>query len=156
MNTFKHAVTVIALCAAGMVSTQAYAVEAAARTAQTSQKLSTFSQDDINGMFETKGKPMQLAALSKKEMKDTEGAFVNFAVGAGLGAGGYLLDKWWSGDDITWQGLAFNTAVGAVTGGVGGRLASAAGGGIVGAVAWEPPMAAIDYSAGLYTDWREW
>ena len=55
----------------------------------TPQTSGAFSQDDINGMFETTGKPMQLAALSKKEMKDTEGAIWPYVAGAALGAVSY-------------------------------------------------------------------
>lgn len=76
MNTFKHAATIVALSAAGLLSTQAYAAEAGIKAASNPQKLSAFSQDDINGMFETSGKPMKLAALSQKEMKETEGAWL--------------------------------------------------------------------------------
>ena len=77
MSTIKRMVLVLA--AVGMVSTQAYAGESAVSTAPLSPQLSTFSQDDINSMFEASGKPMQLAVLSTQEMKDTSGAAIWFA-----------------------------------------------------------------------------
>lgn len=87
MNTFKHAATIVALSAAGLLSTQAYAAEAGIKAASNPQKLSAFSQDDINGMFETSGKPMKLAALSQKEMKETEGAWLWLAAPIAIGLG---------------------------------------------------------------------
>ena len=89
MNTFKRTATIIALSAAGMFSTQAFAAEAGVKVSMTPQTPGAFSQNDINGMFETTGKPMQLAALSKKEMKETEGAIWPYVVGAALGAVSY-------------------------------------------------------------------
>ena len=97
MNTIKHMALVLATV--GMVSTQAYAGESAVSTAPLSPQLSTFSQDDINSMFEASGKPMQLAALSKQEMKDTEGAWgpVGAIIGGLGGLGGDTLNAVISG-----------------------------------------------------------
>jgi len=92
----KH--TVLALAAAGMLTTQAYASEMQVEAAQTYasaalveslqavQPLAAFSQTDINAMFEQTDKPMQLAVLSPQEMKETEGAVIWFAPVAWAGA----------------------------------------------------------------------
>ena len=77
MKTFKQAAVVIATV--GMVSMQAHAGETAVKSATSIQPMAAFSQNDINGLFDQADKPIQLAALSKQEMKDTEGAFAWFA-----------------------------------------------------------------------------
>lgn len=92
----KH--VVVALAVAGMLSTQAYASEAQVEAAiQPAQAVAAFTDADLQALFEASDKPMQLAALSQKEMKETEGAWwpVVYRVGGGLagmyGSGyGYL------------------------------------------------------------------
>ena len=42
---------------------------------------------DVVSMFETSGKPMKLAALSQKEMKETEGAWLWLAAPIAIGLG---------------------------------------------------------------------
>jgi hypothetical protein len=74
MKQFKHAALVLAM--AGVLSAQANASEARVQNLHTAQPLAAFSQTDINAMFEQTGQPMQLAALSQQEMKDTEGAWI--------------------------------------------------------------------------------
>ena len=81
MSTIKRMALVLATV--GMVSTQAYAGESAVKTTPLSPQLSAFSQDDIN-------KPMQLAALSTQEMKETEGAFVPAVIGAYYAVAPYI------------------------------------------------------------------
>lgn len=88
MSTIKRMALVLATV--GMVSTQAYAGESAVKTTPLSPQLSAFSQDDINSMFEVSGKPMQLAALSTQEMKETEGAFVPAVIGAYYAVAPYI------------------------------------------------------------------
>jgi|SRR5580765_3339002 len=73
MNKFKH--TALTLVATGLLSVQAHASEA---HLQAIQPVAAFTQTDINTMFEQADKPMQLAALSAQEMRETEGAFLNF------------------------------------------------------------------------------
>lgn len=68
----KHAA--VALAAAGVLSTQAYASEAQINVA--AQPVAAFSENDMQTLFETSGRPMQLAALSQQEMKETEGAWL--------------------------------------------------------------------------------
>lgn len=72
MSKFKHAA--LALVAASLMAVQAQATEVQAQSPQ-AMPVATFSQADINTMFEQAGKPMQLVALSGQEMKDTEGAW---------------------------------------------------------------------------------
>ena len=88
MSTIKRMALVLATV--GMVSTQVYAGESAVKTTPLSPQLSAFSQDDINSMFEVSGKPMQLAALSTQEMKETEGAFVPAVIGAYYAVAPYI------------------------------------------------------------------
>ena len=112
MNTIKRMALVLATV--GMVSTQAYAGESAVKMTPLSPQLSAFSQDDINSMFEASGKPMQLAALSTQEMKDTEGAWgpVGAIIGGLGGLGGYTLNamisgsRWSPGAALTSTALA--------------------------------------------------
>ncbi|MCM2480253.1 hypothetical protein [Serpentinimonas maccroryi] len=47
-----------------------------------SAALAAFSQADIATLFEPSAAPLQLAALSEQEMKETEGAVVPFLIGA--------------------------------------------------------------------------
>lgn len=86
----------IALIAAGALSANAYANEAAVGQINAQPQVA-FSEADMNALFEQDVQPMQLAALSGLEMKETEGAWwpVVYRVGGGLagmyGAGyGYL------------------------------------------------------------------
>jgi hypothetical protein len=72
MSKFKHAA--LALVAASLMAVQAQATEVQAQSPQ-AVPVATFSQADINTMFEQAGKPMQLAALSGQEMKETEGSW---------------------------------------------------------------------------------
>ncbi|MCW5237240.1 hypothetical protein [Verminephrobacter eiseniae] len=68
MRKLKH--TALALAMAGLLSAQANATQL--ENLQT-LPVAAFSQTDINAMFEQADKPMQLAALSRQEMKETEG-----------------------------------------------------------------------------------
>ena len=120
MNTIKRMALVLATV--GMVSTQAYAGESAVKMTPLSPQLSAFSQDDINSMFEASGKPMQLAALSTQEMKDTEGAWgpVGAIIGGLGGLGGYTLNAMISGSRWSPGAALTSTALGAAAGAVAG------------------------------------
>lgn len=74
MKPFKQAA--LALAMVGMLSAQAHASEAQVLGLQAAQPIAAFSQTDINALFVHSGQPMQLAALSQQEMKETEGAWV--------------------------------------------------------------------------------
>jgi len=84
----KH--TVVALAAAGLLSVQAHAgempVEAAIQPAQTA---AAFTDADLQALFEASDKPMQLAALSGQEMRETEGAWLPI-VGFGIAMFGHF------------------------------------------------------------------
>lgn len=84
----KH--TMLALAAAGLLSTQAYASEAPIEALQPAQA-AAFSEADLNALFDNAGKPMQLAALSGQEMRETEGALWMNVLGglAGMYGSGY-------------------------------------------------------------------
>ena len=144
MSKLKHAT--LALATAGLLSTQAHAGEANVDNLQ-AIPVAAFNQTDLNAMFEQAGQPMQLAALSGQEMKETEGALVNFAVGGAIGLGTYVAIAYVSDGPLTWQGALFSIGVGAVTGGAGGALIKASGGGLAANVAWRPGMAAVSFGA---------
>jgi len=121
----KH--TVLALAAAGLLSTQAHAsemqVEAATQPAQT---VAAFTDADLQALFEASDQPMQLAALSPQEMRETEGAYwLNVAggfVGGLAGAYSYMTSAALSHQgphphNIGW-GLTRAIAAGAVTGAI--------------------------------------
>ena len=90
-------------------------------------------------IFEADAEPMQLAALSPQEMKETEGAIWYNAASGGWGAlsggVGYATSTWASGSQWSWPafggsvaggavgGIFFNPALGATVGaGVGGAI----------------------------------
>jgi hypothetical protein len=77
----------LALAAAGLLSTQAYASEAQIEAAiQPAQPDAAFTDADLSALFgQNARKPIQSAALSPQEMKETEGAAFN-PWGAGAGA----------------------------------------------------------------------
>lgn len=69
---------------------------------------------DVGLIFETDAKPMQLAALSPQEMKETEGAFIwNGVIGGGIGLGTYAYNNW---GNMTWGGALGSTALGVASG----------------------------------------
>lgn len=111
-------------------------------------QLPQFTAADTLMLFEQDAKPMQLAALSQQEMKETEGAWINFAVGAAGGLGFYAWHHRNNFSNMTWSGAAFSAGTGALTGGVGGILIRASGGGLAGNIAWRPNMMAINFGVG--------
>jgi len=120
----KH--TVVALAAAGLLSTQAHASEMQVEAAtQPAQAVAAFTDADIGALFEASDKPMQLAALSEQEMKETEGAFffVPMAIGAGFNALSYYYSVPSSQRSLTGWGIAVGSgALGGGIGGVGARF----------------------------------
>jgi hypothetical protein len=80
----KH--TFVALAAAGLLSTQAYAGEAQIEAAiPPAQPAAAFTEIDMQALFGQDAEPMQLAALSPQEMRETEGAWWLNAAGAFVG-----------------------------------------------------------------------
>ncbi len=135
----KHAV--LALASVGMLSAQAYATEAQVEAA--TQPVAAFTEADMAALFDNAHQPMQLAALSDQEMKETEGAYwLNVAggfVGGLSGAYGYMTSAVYnrnaSPSSVAW-GLARSIGVGAAwgafrptqsIGGALGRLSFSAG-----------------------------
>lgn len=51
--------------------------------------MTTFTEADASDLFEQTGKPMEVASLSSKEMKETEGAYLANVAGAAIGLAGY-------------------------------------------------------------------
>jgi len=120
MRKLKH--TALALAMAGLLSAQANATQL--ENLQT-LPVAAFSQTDINAMFEQTDKPMQLAALSRQEMKETEGAWFQFAIGgAGYALGVYRGNYSWN----TGRFLG-NVGTGALIGGTFGAAGAIASGG---------------------------
>lgn len=76
---------VLALVATGLISTHAYAAEERIEGAGKMAPQATFSDADLQTMFESSASPMQVAALSQREMQDTAGAAIWFAPAAWAG-----------------------------------------------------------------------
>lgn len=110
MTKLKHAA--LALAAASALSTQVHAGELSEQRATDAYPVAAFTPTDINRLFENTDKPIQLVALSTKEMAETEGAFnVYGAALGGFGGGfGYTLSNYMSGSPWSWYG--FGTSVG--------------------------------------------
>ena len=138
MKTFKQAAVVIATV--GMMSMQAHAGESAAKSTPAVQRITAFSQNDINGLFDQADQPMQLATLSQQEMKETEGAWVHWAAGAALG--GAMNTAAYIGSNRNWT---YGGAAWAAAGGLIGGLP-------VGSAAGRAGLAAL----GMYTASQPW
>ena len=95
------------------------AVPAFANDAPVATPLPQFTAADAQMLFEQDAKPMQLAVLSQQEMKETEGAWLNFAIGGAIGLGSYAYNNW---GNMTWGGALGSTALG-VVGGYGAGVA---------------------------------
>jgi hypothetical protein len=135
MSKFKHAA--LALGAASLMAVQAHATEVQAQSPQ-AVPVATFSQADINTMFDQAGQSMQLVALSGQEMKETEGAWARFVVG-GFAGGLYNGISYYNTPNRTFGGWTTAIGSGVVGGAVGGiRWWSAPiwGGGIAAAGGW--------------------
>lgn len=121
MRKYKHAL--LALAAANLMAVKVHATEVQAQDPQ-AMSVVTFSQADIHSMFDQAGKPMQLAALSGQEMKDTEGAFGWWgAAFGGLGGfSGFFLNNRISGHDWSWANAGVATFRGALSGATAGPV----------------------------------
>jgi hypothetical protein len=157
MNKFKHAA--LALAAASLMTVQAHATEVQAQSPQ-AVPVATFSQADIHTMFDQAEKPMQLAALSGQEMKDTEGAWLQFGIGGLLGGAGYGWGVYRG--SYSWNTSSFlgNVGTGALIGGTFGAAGAIASGGArfipsltnAGANIWRFNSAATNF--GVNNIWR--
>ena len=114
------------------------AVPAFANDASVATPLPQFTAADTQMLFEQDAKPMQLAALSQQEMKETEGAF-GFG-GAAIGFGFYgaqNLYNSWNGvnrstlsnfaNNWSWRNAGLSAAGGFVSGGYSNVMLRAAG-----------------------------
>lgn len=122
--------------------------------------MAALEKSDIDFAFEKTAQPVRVAALSEKEMKETEGAFINFFIGAGAGAAGgigaYLVTNWFGNQPFTQKGLLYAATTGALTGAVGAPLIAASGGGLLANVAWRPSIIASNVSFNQYSNYRGW
>lgn len=76
--------------------------------------LPQFTAADTQMLFEQDAMPMQLAALSPQEMRETEGSFIwNGVIGGAIGLGTYAYNNW---GNMTWGGALGSTALGVVSG----------------------------------------
>ncbi len=139
------------------ILTASLTVPALAGNAPTVEPMPEFSAADMQMLFEQDAMPIQLAVLSRQEMTETEGALlVGFVVGGGVSFVVYAVGNSYFAQPITWQGslLAFGT--GALTGGVGGALIRASGGGIAGNIAWRPNMFGANFGFSQYSNYKGW
>lgn len=129
MSKLKHAALV--LVAASLMTAQAQASEPPATQVQ-AQSVAAFSDAEIAAMFESSGPSKQLVALSQQEMKETEGAFMNFGTAAFGGIVGGAGFAWGVHRGIhTWNTSRFlgNVGTGALIGGTFGAAGAFASGG---------------------------
>ncbi|MDO5056921.1 MAG: hypothetical protein Q4E06_06255 [Lautropia sp.] len=73
---------VLVLATTGLISSQSLAAEVDVKAPASPQTQAAFTEADASTLFEASGKPMQVAALSSVEMKETEGAAFPFELPA--------------------------------------------------------------------------
>ena len=142
------------LISTALISTAMIATSTMAQ--QPLQASTTLNTVELNTIFDaSQFENIQATELSNKAMKDTQGAWVNFALGGAVGFGTYAATNYYMNKPITWQGSLYSIGTGALTGGVGGALGKAAGGGI-GAAAWKLNGASANFGLGSYRNYRGW
>jgi hypothetical protein len=111
-----------------MLSGQAYAAEAQVEGIG-AQPVAAFAETDLQALFEQDAKPMQLAALSEQEMRETDGAliFMPFLIGAGIGLASHYATSWWTNSPMTPLSFGAAAAGGALGGGFTGNILRATG-----------------------------
>jgi len=84
----------------------------------------TFSTSEIVSLFEQDTQPLQLAALSGQEMKETEGAWGPWgaAIGGVSELAGYTAQTMISGEPWSWTQATLRTGAGAVQGALAGPV----------------------------------
>lgn len=87
-----------------------------------------------------------MKVLSSEEINKVHGGVWQAVGGAAIGLGAYAYNSHRANRPMTLSGAATAIGFGAMTGGLGGAAVRAAGGGIVGNVAWRPGFAAINAS----------
>jgi len=124
--------TGIALVAAGMLSANVYANEATIEQIS-AQPQAAFTETDLSALFEQDAKPMQLAALSGQEMKETEGTLAPWVVGGLVGGAWQGANYAWGAyrGNYAWNTSRFvgNVGTGALVGGSFGTAGAIASGG---------------------------
>lgn len=116
---------ILALTAAGLVSSQAFAEEAGVQDASGKHQPAVFTEADTSVLFQqSDSKPMQVASLSSAEMSETKGAFgpVGALVGGAGGLAGYTLNTMISGADWSPTNAAIAAGTGAAQGAVAGPM----------------------------------
>ncbi len=121
MNSLK--ITLLASALAATVAMPVFAAE------PQPAPLPRFSAADASLIFETDTRPMQLAVLSQAEMKETEGAFLNWVVGGIAGGGLYAVGVYRGQYDWNTGRFLGNVGTGALIGGTFGAAGAIASGG---------------------------
>lgn len=82
-------------------------------TVQSVEALPALNAIDMQAAFQQDAQPMQMAALSGQEMKETEGAWINWAIAGGIG--GVMNTAIYVGSTPNWTygGAAYSFAAGA-------------------------------------------
>lgn len=118
----------LTLALAGMLSAQAYANEAVFEVVATqAEPVNALSKEDMASLFgaEEMGKPMQVAVLSGREMRETEGALWANVVG---GLAGGISSTYGYFSSVDRYGQTGSGVIGAFTGGfIGGALSPVRG-----------------------------
>jgi hypothetical protein len=91
--------------------------------------LPQFTAADTQMLFEQDAMPMQLAALSSQEMRETEGAWVQFGIGGALGGAGYTWGVYRGNYAWNTRNFIGNVGTGALIGGTFGAAGAIASGG---------------------------
>lgn len=131
------------LISTALISTAMIATSTMAQ--QPLQASTTLNTVELNTIFDaSQFENIQATELSNQEMKDTQGAVANFAIGAGIGFGSYSLLNGYNAytasgcfvctnfvnnysNSWSWSNAAFSTGVGALTSGVGGAALRSTG-----------------------------
>ena len=116
--------TLFAGVLAASLSVPAFANEGTVAT-----PLPQFTAADTQMLFEQDAKPMQLAVLSQQEMRETEGAWVQFGIGGALGGAGYAWGVYRGNYAWNTRNFIGNVGTGALIGGTFGAAGAIASGG---------------------------
>lgn len=121
MKKFK--IGAVALATTFLLTGQAKADETQT-TNHLADTTTSFSQSDIHAMFDQLGRPLEIAALSQQEMKETEGAWGLWGgiIGGVGGLGGYSLNTYISGSPWSWSSAIYSTGAGAYYGATSGPV----------------------------------
>ena len=83
--------------------------------------------------------------ISSCDYKAVSGGFAQLAAGCAIGVGTHMIGNHFSGNPTTFRGAATSCAIGAFTGGLGGALTRAAGGGAAAWAVHRPAMAGLGF-----------